>query len=143
MLTADLALSYRRGEEIRPRQLNPADPRWLREAETLVRIFKEHVGRTRGRLDAALDEYVGAGTNYRVVRGLVKLLLDRSEFAARAEVDPAELRRLVFGKARESHPLDGTDAARSRVAGEVAGELNCAPEVVLAGLYADLRRGRS
>lgn len=138
MLTADLALSYRRGEEIRPRQLNPADPRWLREAETLVRIFKEHAGHSRGRLDQALDEYVGAGTNYRVVRGLVKLLLDRSEFATETSVEPAELRRLVFAKARESHPLDGNEAARSRVTEEVARELSCAPEVVLAGLYADL-----
>ena len=138
MLTADLALSYRRGEEIRPRQLNPADPRWLRAAETLVRLFAGHVGRARGELDAALDEYVGAGTNYRVVRGLVKLLLDRSEFAARASVEPAELRRLVFAKAREAHPLDGGGAARSRIAGDVARELGCAPEVVLAELYADL-----
>jgi predicted nuclease of restriction endonuclease-like RecB superfamily len=138
MLTADLALSYRRGEEIRPRQLSAADPRWLREAETLIRIFKEHAGRTHGRLDAALDEYVGAGTNYRVVRGLVKLLLDRSEFATETSVEPAELRRLVFAKARAAHPLDGTEVARSRVMEEVAGELGCAPEVALAGLYADL-----
>ncbi|HLL73774.1 MAG TPA: DUF790 family protein [Pyrinomonadaceae bacterium] len=138
MLTADLALSYRRGEEIRPRQLNPADPRWLREAETLVRIFKEHVAQSRGRLDAALDEYVGAGTNYRVVRGLVKLLLDRSEFATETSIEPAELRRLVFAKAREAHPLDGGGEARSRVLEEVARELSCAPEVALGGLYADL-----
>jgi uncharacterized protein len=138
MLTADLALSYRRGEEIRPRRLNAADPRWLREAETLVRIFREHAGRTRGRLDAALDEYVGAGTNYRVVRGLVKLLLDRSEFAAETTAEPAELRRLVFAGARAAHPLDGTEAARSRVVAEAARELACPPEAVLAGLYADL-----
>jgi hypothetical protein len=138
MLTADLALSYRRGEEIRPRQLNAADPRWLREAETLVRIFREHVNRPRGRLDAVLGEYVGAGTNYRVVRGLAKLLLDRSEFATETSVEPTELRRLVFAKARESHPLDGNEASRSRVLEEVAVELGCAPEVVLAGLYADL-----
>ncbi|HEY9284880.1 MAG TPA: DUF790 family protein [Pyrinomonadaceae bacterium] len=138
MLTADLALSYRRGEEIRPRQLNAADPRWLREAETLVRIFREHVNRPRGRLDAALDEYVGAGTNYRVVRGLVKLLLDRSEFATETAIEPAELRRLVFAKAREAHPLDGGEAARSRVAAEVARELGCPPEAALGSLYADL-----
>jgi uncharacterized protein len=138
MLTADLALSYRRGEEIRPRQLNPADPRWLGEAETLVRIFREHVNHPRGRLEEALDEYVGAGTNYRVVRGLVKLLLDRSEFATETSVEPAELRRLVFAKARESHPLDGGDEARSRVLEEVSRGLGCEAEVVLNGLYADL-----
>ena len=138
MLTADLALSYRRGEEIRPRQLNPADPRRLREAETLVRIFKEHVNHERCQLDAALDEYVGAGTNYRVVRGLVKLLLDRSEFAAGASTDPFELRQLVFAKSRAAHPLDGRDAARTQVLEEAARELNCAPEVIAANLYADL-----
>jgi uncharacterized protein len=129
MLTADLALSYRRGEEIRPRQVNPADPRWLGEAETLVRLFKEHANHSRGQLDESLGEYVGAGTNYRVVRGLVKLLLDRSEFATETSVEPAELRRLAFEKSREAHPLDGSEAARA---------LGCPPETVLAGLYADL-----
>ncbi|MCA1613082.1 MAG: DUF790 family protein [Acidobacteria bacterium] len=138
MLTADLALSWQRDGEIKPRLLGARDPRWLSAAETLVRIFAEHVGRARGDLDATLDEFVGAGTNYKVFRGLVKLLLDRSEFAAAAETEPAEIRRAVFLRARESHPLDGGAEARARVFGEVAAELRCEADTIAASLYADL-----
>jgi predicted nuclease of restriction endonuclease-like RecB superfamily len=136
MLTADLALSWQRGDEIKPRYLNAADPRWLREAATLVALFREHSGRTRGELDRALDEYVGTGTNYRVLRGLTKLLLDRSEFATAAAFEPAAARRAIFLKARESHPV--VEAERERVASEVGAGLGCAAEDLLAGLYADL-----
>jgi uncharacterized protein len=140
MLTADLALSWQRGEEIRPRRLNPSDPRWLRDAAALVRLFAEHAGRERGELEQALDGYVGAGTNYKVFRGLIKLLLDRSEFENAAGLDPPALRRALFLRARESHPLDGGEEARARVVSEVARELDCEPAALAAGLYADLPR---
>jgi predicted nuclease of restriction endonuclease-like RecB superfamily len=136
MLTADLALSWQRGDEIKPRYLNATDSRWLREAATLVEIFKEHAGRTRGELERALEEYAGTGTHYRVLRGLTKLLLDRSEFATAAAFDPVASRRALFLKARESHPID--EVARERIAVEVSTELSCAPEDLLSGLYADL-----
>ena len=138
MLTADLALSWQRDGEIKPRLLNARDPRWLGAAETLVRLFSERVGRARGELDATLDEYVGAGTNYKVFRGLVKLLLDRSEFSNAVDFEPAEIRRAVFLRARESHPLDGGEGARSRVFAEVGSELRREPAVLAANLYADL-----
>jgi hypothetical protein len=138
MLTADLALSWQRDGEIKPRLLNARDPRWLAAAETLVGIFAAHVGRARGELDATLDEYVGAGTNYKVFRGLVKLLLDRSQFADAAEAEPAAIRRAVFLRARESHPLDGGAEARARVFAEVAAELRCDADSLAPALYADL-----
>jgi predicted nuclease of restriction endonuclease-like RecB superfamily len=136
MLTADLALSWQRGDEIKPRYLNAADPRWLGEAATLVQIFKEHAGRTRGELERALEEYAGTGTHYRVLRGLTKLLTDRSEFATASAFEPQDARRAMFLKARASHPIGEVD--RERIAVEVASELGCAPEDLLAGLYADL-----
>jgi predicted nuclease of restriction endonuclease-like RecB superfamily len=138
MLTADLSLSWERDGEIRPRLLGAQDPRWLGAAETLVRIFAEHVGRARGELDRTLDDYVGAGTNYKVFRGLAKLLLDRSEFANSVEFVPSELRRAVFLRARESHPLDGTAEARARIFEDVSRELRQEPGALAAGLYADL-----
>ncbi|MDT7603710.1 MAG: uncharacterized protein QOF61_1707 [Acidobacteriota bacterium] len=136
MLTADLALSWQRGDEIKPRYVNAADPRWRREAATLVALFKEHASRTRGELERALDEYVGTGTNYRIMRGLTKLLLDRSEFATAAAFDPVEARRAIFLKARESHPV--VEGDRARIASEVGAALSCTPEDLLSGLYADL-----
>src|SRR5919202_4831660 len=105
MLTADLALSWQRGDEIRPRSVNAADPRWLRAAATLVSIFREHAGRTRGELERAVEEYAGTGTHYRVLRGLTKLLTDRCEFATAAAFDPPSARRALFSKATESHPI--------------------------------------
>src|SRR5919112_4348390 len=117
MLTADLALSWQRGDEIKPRLLNAADPRRLREAQTLVDLFKEHVGRARGELDRAIGEYAGAGTDYRVVRGLTKLLADRCEFANAAAFDPFEARRALFLRASASHPV--AQEERERVALEV------------------------
>ncbi|MCA1630000.1 MAG: DUF790 family protein [Acidobacteria bacterium] len=136
MLTADLALSWQRGDEIKPRLLNAADPRRLREAQTLVTLFKEHVGRARGELDRAIGEYAGTGTDYRVMRGLTKLLTDRCEFANAAAFDPVAARRALFLKASASHPVAGDE--RERIASEVATELGCAAEDLLPGLYSDL-----
>ena len=129
-------MSWQRGDEIKPRLLNAADPRRVGEARALVDLFKEHVGRTRGELERAINEYGGGGTNYRVVRGLTKLLLDRCEFANATAFDPVGARRALFLKVGESHPV-GADE-RGRIAAEVAAGLGCAPDDLLAGLYSDL-----
>src|SRR5919202_708102 len=118
MLTADLALSWQRGDQIKPRYVNAADPRWLREAATLVQLFKEHAGRTRGELERAVEEYAGTGTDYRVLRGLQKLLTDRCEFATamRLKVKPqaAEGFRELFGAIKAHgliHTVKGSPSA--------------------------------
>ena len=141
MLTADLAQSWQRGDQIKPRYINAEDEGWLEAATALVELFSEHHGCTRAELEAALDEYVGTGTDYKILRGLIKLLLDRTEFAAGVEVDPPELRRAVFLKARTAHPLTD-EAGRARVVEEVASEIGCAPELVRANLYADLPKNQ-
>jgi len=110
MLTSDLALSWQRGNQIRPRYVRAEDDGWLETASALIELFREHQGCTRAELDAALEDYVGTGTDYKILRGLIKLLMDRTEFAAGVEVTPADLRRAVFLKARGAHPL--TDASR-------------------------------
>src|SRR3712207_3393627 len=107
MLTADLAMSWRRGDRIRPRHLNPKDPRYTQAASDLIALYREHEGRERRELEEALEEYVGTGTDYRVLRGLIKLLTDRCRFEAGVEREPAEIRRALFLKARERHPLLG------------------------------------
>jgi uncharacterized protein len=138
MLTSDLAMSFRRGEQIRPRQLNPKDPRQLQTAADLVAIFGAHAERERRELDEALGDYVGTGTDYRTLRGLIKLLNDRCRFETAVSVDPVEIRRAVFLKARGAHPVVGGEEARAAVAAEVAPALGCDAETALASLYADL-----
>ena len=72
MLTSDLALNFRRGDKILPRLIKTGDEGYLRDAENLIEIFEDFAGKTRGELEAELEEYVGTGTDYRIMRGLDK-----------------------------------------------------------------------
>jgi uncharacterized protein len=137
MLTADLAMSWQRGERIQPRYIDAEDEEYLRASEDLVALFVSHEGRSRAALEESLQEYVGTGTDYRIMRGLIKLLTDRCEFETDAPAEPSEVRRTLFLKARARHPIATTEA-RAEVVGEVARELSCDPAVLLDALYADL-----
>src|SRR5918998_689989 len=137
MLTADLAMSWQRGEQIRPRHIDTGDEEYVRVAEDFVEVFREHEGQTRAALEQYLAEYVGTGTDYKVLRGLIKLLTDRCEFETEAPADPSEIRRALFLKARAHHPVV-TEEARAAVIGEAARELLCEPGALVGGLYADL-----
>lgn len=139
MLTADLAQSWQRGGRTGPRYIETEDTSHLQEAADLIGLFDEHRGHARAELEQALEEYVGTGTDYRVLWGLIKLLMDRCEFeTACGAGDPLEIRRALFLKARQHHPVTSNETVRAEVVTEVARELNCAPEVLLDGLYADL-----
>lgn len=141
MLTSDLAMSWQRGTQIRPRYIETGDDGWLAAAAALIELFREHQGLTRAELEGALEDYVGTGTDYKILRGLIKLLLDRAEFAAGVEIVPADLRRAVFLKARGAHPVTD-EVARAQVIEAAGGELGCAPELVRANLYADLTKNQ-
>ncbi len=137
MLTADLAMSWQRGDRIRPRYVEADDGEYLRAAEDLIGLFAEHEGAARGALEESLHEYVGTGTDYKILRGLIKLLTDRCEFATDAPAEPEELRRALFLKAAAAHPVV-SEEARAGVVLEAARELACEPARLLEGLYADL-----
>jgi predicted nuclease of restriction endonuclease-like RecB superfamily len=137
MLTADLALSYQRGDKINPRYIDVQDPRELQTAADLLLLVQQHAGARRAELQTALDEYIGVGTDYKILRGLIKLILDRCVFESRSVREPLELRRLLFAKAVAQHPVL-TAAAREQILTAVAGELVCSPAEIVTGLYADL-----
>ncbi len=137
MLTTDLAMSWRRGNRIFPRYLESDDPRHLQTAADLTLIVEQHQDRRRAELERALDEYIGVGTDYKILRGLIKLLTDRCEFSTAIALDPAEIRRALFSKASAHHPVI-TESARELIIAETAAELDCSPEEAMAGLYADL-----
>ncbi|MFL6285108.1 MAG: DUF790 family protein [Pyrinomonadaceae bacterium] len=136
MLTADLALSWQRGEQIRPHYVEP-DEEYVRAGEDLVALFESHEGGTRASLEESLQEYVGTGTDYRIMRGLIKLLTDRCEFETSSPVEPTEIRRAIFMKARLHHPVIDEES-RARVFAESARELACDAGALDAALYADL-----
>jgi uncharacterized protein len=137
MLTADLSMSWRRGDKVMPRYINTEDAEYLRVAEDLISLFTEHEGETRAALEEALREYAGTGTDYKILRGLTKLLTDRCEFGTTAPAPPEEIRRALFLKARARHPVVSIER-RGELVAEAAAEFACAPDALLAGLYADL-----
>ena len=138
MLTADLAQSWRRGDKVRPLHISTDDADYLQDATHLVKLFSEHEGRARRELDRELEEFIGTGTNYKILRGLIKLLTDRCTFETASAKDPVEIRRTLFLKARERHPVTLGEDARTEVIRDAAREMLCAPEVLIEGLYADL-----
>src|SRR3954468_17261472 len=84
-----------------PLYLKREDPRWLEVAESLLLIFREGAGMTRGEIESEIDELVGEGMATLVHRGLAKVLEDRAEFEVVADVPPEELREKVFTAAAE------------------------------------------
>lgn len=146
MLTSDLVRARVVKGEVRPSYVDATDRSLLELAETLVALFAAHVGRPRGALDDALAELIGQDTDYLLHRGLAKLLEDRSEFGTDAPIAPAELRRRVFERAAERHPVarEGGDrlhaVTRASVLESVGAELGLSLEQCERSLYADLSR---
>ncbi len=69
--------------------------------DALIAVAREHHGRTRGELVAALDDVVAPAdrpgrSHERAARAARKLVLDRCGFAARDDLDPPALRDAVF-----------------------------------------------
>jgi predicted nuclease of restriction endonuclease-like RecB superfamily len=138
MLTSDLAINRQRGKTIEPQYISPQDANYLQVAADLIAIVAQHALCRREELDAALADYIGTGTDYRILRGLIKLLTDRCAFEVAQGVAPTEIRRALFFKARSHHPVTKDEALREQVLAETATELNCSPDELLANLYADL-----
>ena len=111
MLTSDLVQVRRRRGELRVVGLSNADrDRLLPVAEAYVAAAKGANGWTLSRLDRALDDVGFEATDYKRVRGLRKLTLDRCTFEPAEDVDPSALRRRVFAQAtsiRQSMAEDG------------------------------------
>ncbi len=138
MLTSDLALNFRRGDKIFPRLIKIDDAGYLRDARILIEIFENFVETTRGELERELEEYIGAGTDYRILRGFIKLLTDRTKFATDAPAAPEEIRQKVFLEARKFQPVLPDSKEQREVLEIVANELDSDAETIFANLYADL-----
>ena len=144
MLTSELLLTRIRGPYIDPRYIDVAAPRLVDLAQDLIDIFEAHRGKTRGELYAALDARAGDATDYRVQRGLAKLIEDhRCEFQVASRIEPAELRAQVFALARENHPVVREPdliypVTRDHILEQVALRHQASAEEVTGSLYADL-----
>ena len=132
-------------QRVIPLYLKRDDPQWMEVAESLLLIFREGVGRTRGEIETEIDEMLGEGLATLAHRGLAKILEDRAEFEVVADVPPESLREKIFTAAAEQRKtLRATGKARApfrrdAVLEAVAVELGVAPDQVIAAMFADLR----
>lgn len=138
MLTSDLAVSFRRGDKIYPFLIKTGNPQTLRDAGDLIEIFDSFAGETRGALERELEEFIGTGTDYKIMRGLIKLLMDRCEFETDAPAEPQEIRQKVFLEARKFHPVFPASEAKEKVVEAVAQKFLADKNTILPNLYADL-----
>src|SRR4051794_24264368 len=132
MLTGNLVRVRVAKQRVIPLYLKRDSAQWLEVAESLLMIFREGAGMTRGEIEAEVDELVGEGLATLTHRGLAKVLEDRAEFEVVSEVPPDTLREKVFTAAalhrqalREAHAAPGHRAAFDR-------------DGVLAGVGAEL-----
>ena len=144
MLTSDLLLTRSRGPYIEPRYVAIEAPALIDLAQALIDVHAEHQGKTRRELQRALDLLAGDRTDYRIQRGLAKLLGDHyCEFHIDSPQPPEELRYAVFTLARAHHPVVRETSLiypvkREDLLEQVALKHQLSSEDVLAGLYADL-----
>lgn len=144
MLTSDLLLTRSRGPYIEPLYIDAEEQKFIDLAQSLIDIYRQHEGKPRSQLQRALDLNEGDRTDYRIQRGLAKLLYDDCcEFHIDSPLPPEELRREVFALARENHPVVRETnmiypVKREDLLEQVALKYQIASEQVLDGLYADL-----
>lgn len=144
MLTSDLLLTRTEGPYLYPRYVRTDAPRFTRMAEELIAIYADHAGKPRRELTVALNQYAEDRTDFRIQRGLAKLLRDdRCEFEEQAVAPPLEVRRRLFALARENHPVvlqpdHIHPVTKDELIAEVAREYKAEPEQIAWALYADL-----
>ncbi|MDA1191063.1 MAG: DUF790 family protein [Candidatus Poribacteria bacterium] len=142
MLTTDLVRVRRRGNRLEVPPLKPAErERLLVVAEEYVNLAAEHIGKTQGEFDAACDDVPHNPTDYKLVKGLRKLVQDRCNVKTRDDIDPYALRKAVFSRATEQRKaLSTTDTFDADgVIGFVAAKWNLPTKMLNDALYADLK----
>src|SRR4051794_26901041 len=137
MLTGPLLRVRYARDKIVPRYINPREEAHLAAAQLIIDLFRRHQGETRGELEAELKEVFGDDPGQFVLRGLTKLLEDRSEFEVQSDVPPDKLRDAVFASSFRARKAGSF--ARAAAIDEVAAELAIPPEAVEDGLFADLK----
>ncbi len=144
MLTGNLVRVRSVKGRIVPLYLNRDSADWLEVAESLLLLFREGKGRTRGELEDEIHELVGDGLATLAHRGLAKVLEDRAEFEVVSAVEPEVVREAVFSAAAEHRKTLRAAGHRApfraeRVLAESAEKLGVPVESIQESMFADLK----
>lgn len=143
MLTLDL-LRYRIKDDcVEPFFINPIPrSKYFQAAQALLQIYRAHVGKTRGELESALDEFTGADVHYKVYRGLAKIVDDNSVIEP-VSCDSDSLRMAFFERLKPLRPIVRTadlvfPTSTKQAVEKVATDMGLSAEELDRMLYADL-----
>ena len=140
MLTADLVDARKKDGEL---ILRPLDADGRASALSLAAAFLDAahdlVGRPREEIDEAWSAAAEADAKrFKLALGLKKLVLDGCVFEAETDIDPAELRRVLFTEAsryrRETEVFD-----RAGALARASAVLGIPAEAIEAGIFSDLK----
>jgi len=144
MLTDDLIRSKIDGNTIRPRYITRKRAEtYFPLSEDLFRIFRKHAGKTRSELESAVQALEGDRVDFKVIRGLAKLLMDECEFLPRTIMDYTDFRKRIFLAAQKHYPVVSRPdllhrQTRGQTLSAIAEETGCLPETIDSLLYGDL-----
>jgi predicted nuclease of restriction endonuclease-like RecB superfamily len=144
MLKSELILPRlkKRGKEIEPLAL-PTDYHYIEIANHLIDIVKAHVGQSRGELDDALRAYEGESLDYRIMRGLAKVLVSRCIFGHDFPINPVKLRNALFKKGPVTAKTDLlSTTTRKEAIAKTATEFGLTSKQIEQALFADLLEER-
>jgi len=143
MLTTELARFEIQGNEVKPRYISRKEAAlYLPICEQIISLYHASIGKKRNDIDSALSE-IERRADFKVVRGLAKLVDDECVFAPAESIDYEMLRTNVFRAAQSRYPLvTKTDLLhtthRDDAVKTIAAELGYSAEQLESLLVADL-----
>ena len=144
MLTSELLRYQIQDGQIFVVYVNPKSEKYLKIAQDIIDIYVAYLGKTRGELTAALEEYEAYDTDYRVKRGLAKMLEDKAKFEIKCKMEPELLREHIFEYSGTNHPIV-TEASLTHTITQkeaiesLSKQLDISSQQVIEGMYADLK----
>jgi len=132
VLTKDLLRVSRAGGGYHPQFATP-DHESL--AARVLGVYQGHVGEPRERLQSALTELEREADDFKLVRGLAKLIEREATFETDAPLPPERARRVTFEAAESVGVV--AEAERERAIETAADGLAVEPAAIEQSLYAD------
>ena len=146
MLTNDLLDVKIVGRVLEPKFISLNSPLQRDRAEKLLKLLRDHKGKTLGELNSALQDITALEVKHKIWKGLAKVLMDNCTFEPprlnnHPELSPAELRERVFVQSAElgfaTQNANFGRSSKEMILQNIASELNEPVETVLDFLYAD------
>ena len=144
MLTSDLIRYRIVGQRIFPMFITRrrADV-YLKVCRKLLDLFQNHTGKTQRELFSSLESLEGKRTDFKIFRGLAKLLLEEAELHPATEIDYPAFRSWVFHRAQNFYPIVSRSdllhqSHRGQILSEAAEKFSVPPEEIDNLLYGDL-----